>query len=429
MSFQASRIAHLILIVLAASWLAASCSPGGGDSGYGSGAPKAEHEVEEAAGSAHEEDGEHEDGEHEDGAAGVVELTPEAASRADIRSAAVETRAFGAELETTGQVDFDRDRLAHVSPRIEGRVHRVQARLGQRVRAGQPMAQLDSIELGKTKAEYLQARARLDLARENLEREEKLHADRISSEQEVLEARAAFREATVDLATTEETLHLYGLGQKEVEALHYEDRQASLYTVRAPFDGQVVEKHVTVGELVTPDRNIFTVADLDRVWIWIDVYERDLRGVHLEDEAEVEADAYPGALFRGLVSYLSAQVDTDTRTVRARIDVPNPEEKLRPGMFARVRLFDPHGAQGRRRAADSLVVPEGAVQRDGEESIVFVPTGPLTFERREVRTGRKAGGLVEILGGLEAGEQVVVEGAFLLKSEASKEAMGAGHEH
>ena len=420
MSFPSRTSSFLILTVLAVSWLAASCSPGGGQMG---GSP--EHEVEEATGSSHEEDGEHGDDEHD----GIVELTPEAASRAEIRTAAVESRAFGAELETTGQVDFDRNRLAHVSPRIEGRVHRVQARLGQRVKAGQPMAQLDSIELGKTKAEYLRAQARLDLARENLEREEKLYVDRITSEQEVIEARSAFRQATVDLATTGETLRLVGLGQEEVEALHYDDPQASLYTVRAPFDGQVVEKHVTIGELVTPDRNIFTVADLDRVWIWIDVYERDLRGVHLEDQAEVEVDAYPGALFRGLVSYLSAQVDTDTRTVRARIDVPNPEEKLRPGMFARVRLFDPHGAQGRLETTKSLVVPGDAVQRDGDESIVFVPTGPLTFERREVRTGRKAGGLVEILGGLEAGEQVVVAGAFLLKSEALKESMGAGHEH
>ncbi len=143
----------------------------------------------------------------------------------------------------------------------------------------------------------------------------------------------------------------------------------------------------------------------------------------------VEVDAYPGVLFRGLVSYLSAQVETDTRTVRARIDVPNPEEKLRPGMFARVRMFDPHGAEGRVESADSLVVPENAVQRDGDESIVFIPAGPLTFERRQVRAGRKAGGLVEILGGLEAGEQVVVEGAFLLKSEAAKESMGGGHSH
>ena len=199
--------------------------------------------------------------------------------------------------------------------------------------------------------------------------------------------------------------------------------------VRSPLAGKVVEKHVAIGELVTPERNMFTVADLEHVWIWIDVYERNLRQVHLEDDVEVEVDAFPGELFRGKVSYISDQVDPDTRTVRARIDAFNPDKMLRPGMFASVRLTDPHRVAGATAAAESIVIPQEAAQRDGDRFIVFVKLEENRFERREVTLGQKALGLVEVEHGLSLGESVAVTGTFLLKSEASKEQMGAGHEH
>lgn len=363
---------------------------------------------------------------HEDG---VVELTAEAASRIEIRTALVEERVLAPELATTGQVDFDQTRLAHVSPRITGRVHRVDAVLGQDVRTGQKLADIDSIELGQSKAAYLQAKAQEELARKSFDRAQSLLDDRIASEQEVLEAEAELKEAIAGLRTAEETLHLYGLSQEQVDTLAYDDREASIYPLRAPFGGTVVERHVTLGELVTPARNLFTLADLSRVWIWIDVYQRDLGGVHIDDRARARVDAFPDEVFTGTVSYLSARVDTDTRTVRARLDVANPEGKLRPGMFVEVELVDPHALGGAEALATSLVVPQGAIVRDGDEHLVFVAAGEQRFERRDVHVGRQAGGFVEILEGLNAGEAVVVEGAFLLKSALSKDSLGGGHDH
>jgi cobalt-zinc-cadmium efflux system membrane fusion protein len=379
------------------------------------------------AGEEHRDGEEHED--HEEGIheEGIVELTPEAASRAAIRTAPVEQRVLAAELSTTGQVDFDQTRLAHVSPRISGRMHRVHAILGQEIRAGQTLAEIDSIELGQAKAVFLQAKAKEELARRSFDRAQGLLADRIASEQEVLETEAVLWEATALLHTAEETLHLYGLNQTQVEALAYDDRGASIYPLRAPFAGTVVERHATLGELVTPERNLFTLADLSRVWIWIDVYQRDLGGVHVDDLAQARVDAFPGDVFEGKVSYLSARVDADTRTVRARLDVPNPGGKLRPGMFVEVELVDPHAQHGTEARSASLVVPEGAVMRDGEGFVVFVATGERRFERREVRIGRRVGGFVEISSGLAMDESVVVEGAFLLKSAAAKESLGGGH--
>ena len=425
-----TRLAHHRLIVLAfvLTIFLSGCSESEPDTANGDAVPtNPSSEDREHSGDSHEE---HSDGdEHDDHNEGVVELTPEAASRAAIQTAPVEQRTLAAQLSTTGQVDFDQNRLAHVSPRISGRVHRVHAVLGQKVGTGQALAEIDSIELGQTKAAFLQAKAREELARKSFDRAQSLLADRIASEQEVIEAEASLREATAALQTAEETLHLYGLSQSQIDALTYEDRKAAIYPLRAPFAGTVVERHVTLGELVTPERNLFTLADLSRVWIWIDVYQRDLGGVHLEDEARARVDAFPSDVFAGTVSYLSAQVDSDTRTVRARLDVDNPDGKLRPGMFVQVELIDPHVQEGDIAQSASLVVPDSAVVRDGEEFLVFVSAGERRFERRDIEIGQRAGGFVAVLSGVELGESVVVEGAFLLKSAASKDSLGGDHDH
>lgn len=352
----------------------------------------------------------------------LVELPPEALERAGVVTAEAAMRRLEGVIDTTGTVDFDHNRLAHVSPRLAGRVEAAAARLGDTVRAGQALARIDSIELGQAKAAFLQAKARAELAGESYERERGLYADRISSEQEMLAAQAAFREAQAGRRAAEETLHLYGLSQAAVDGLHYDDPRASIYELTAPFGGRVVEKHATLGELVTAEATLFVVADLSRVWIWIDVYERDLARVHLGDTVEVSTEAFPDEVARGEVSYLSDQVDRDTRTVRARVDVANRGGRLRPGMFARVRISDPHagGAPG----ALTLAIPEGAVQRFGKGFVAFVPLGEGRFAMRQLRLGRRAGGWVEVLSGVAADEAVVTEGAFLLKSEASEDELG-----
>ncbi|MFQ5744731.1 MAG: efflux RND transporter periplasmic adaptor subunit, partial [Acidobacteriota bacterium] len=181
---------------------------------------------------AHDSEDEHVEKVHEEG---VVELTPEMLAQAGIRTAAVEQRTLPAELLTTGQVDFEQDRLAHVTPRIPGRVEQVHADLGAEVSKGQTLAVIDSIELGQAKAAYLQAKAQEDLARQNNEREEGLYTERISSEQEMLAARAAHLEAIARLQNTEETLHLYGVSDEQIQSLSYEGPKASLLPVRSPL--------------------------------------------------------------------------------------------------------------------------------------------------------------------------------------------------
>jgi Cu(I)/Ag(I) efflux system membrane fusion protein len=160
------------------------------------------------------------------------------------------------------------------------------------------------------------------------------------------------------------------------------------------------------------------------VWVWIDVFERDLARVHLGDDVELHVEAFPGSAFEGKLVFLGSRVETESRTARARIEVPNPEGRLRPGMFARVRISDPHAADGKAESVSVLAVPESALQREGDDFVAFVALGDGRFESRKVRTGRKGDGFVEILDGLVAGESVAVSGTFVLKSEASKESLG-----
>jgi cobalt-zinc-cadmium efflux system membrane fusion protein len=406
--------AALVLAVLAA--LAAGC---GGDRPAG-------HASEPAAG----EHAGHPESDHPEG---VVELSAAKLAAVELETAPVERRRLAAQLETTGEVGYEEDRIAHVAPRVPGRVQRVPVSLGDEVRRGQLLAVLDSVELGQAMAAYRGARTREELAQRGYERERALFEDRIASEREMLEARAAYEEAVAMRQASRETLRLYGVPAAELEDPGTGGAGSSLLAVHAPIAGRVVAKHATLGELATPEDTLFIIGDLGRVWIWIDVYERDLGRVHLDDAVEVTVEPFPGRVFTGAVTYLAPEVAADTRTVRARLDVDNPDRLLRPGMFAAVRLLDPHTGDG----PPSLVVPGEAVVQRGGESLVFVPlpaagdpaAAGARFRARPVTLGRRGEGWVEVLSGLEAGDQVVTAGTFFLESELAREELGGGHGH
>jgi membrane fusion protein, heavy metal efflux system len=397
-----------------AAWLAAVLAIGALVACGGAGEEPAEE---------HHDEGHHEDEHHDEGPAGVVEISAEAIERIGLATERAAPRALDGRRGTTGEVGFDETRLAHVTPRVEGRLVAVPAELGHSVARGAVLAVLDSVELGEAKAAYLRARARREVVARAFERESSLYEDQIVSEQRVLDAEAESREASADLAAARERLRLLGLDDGEIDALAWDDPEASRVAVRSPFAGRVVEREATLGELVDPEHRLFTVADLSTVWLWIDLYERDLAHVGVGDRVEVRFDALPGETHAGAVAYVADQLDPGSRTVRARVDLPNPERRFKPGMFARVDLGGPAGA-----APEVLTVPREAVQRDGGAAVVFVRVGPRRFERRAVEIGRITDEHAEVLAGLAAGDEVVTRGVFLLQSEASAESIG-GHHH
>ena len=419
----ANRFVPFAAGILAASMVLAAC---------GRRDDKPEHGADREAPEAHdkdERDGGHEEEEHHGHEKDIVELSAEAAVRAGVKTASVTRRLLLPVIETTGQATYNADTLVHVSPRVPGRALRVHARLGERIRQGAVLAVLDSIELGQAKAAYLRAKTIHDLARKTYERERDLRAERITSERELQNAEAEFREAAVEVASARKTLSLYGVGAESLESLGFDDPASSHLVVRSPITGTIVEQHVTVGELVTPDKNLFTVADLSEIWITIDVYERDIPHVHLGDGVEVRIDAYPDLLLRGSISYVGDVIDPATRTLRARVDVENREGKLRPGAFVRVRLTDPHARTEPGAPHEVIAVPEGAVQRSGQTFVVFVPLGSHRYREVPVEVGTRSEGYAQVARGLNVGEEVVVEGGFLLKSEAARSELGGGHSH
>lgn len=251
------------------------------------------------------------------------------------------------------------------------------------------------------------------IARENHERERRLEEQGISSRRELLEAERALRQAEAALLRAGERLQALGAGVGD----------GSQFTVTAPFNGVVVQKHATQGEVVGPADQLFTVADLGRLWIELDIYERDLQRVALGQPVRVTTRAYPDRRFDGEIVYIGDILDATSRTVRARVEVENPDGALRPGMFARAAI---------RVSGESsvVVVPRGAVQTIEGRQVVWVEGAlPSRFRAQPVETGQTLeGDSVEILAGLEPGDRIVTEGAFTLKAQLSKGEFG-GHAH
>lgn len=309
-------------------------------------------------------------------------------------------------LVANGTIAFDEDQAAIVAPRTEGRIVRVMADLGTAVKAGQVLAVLESPDVAATRADLASAEARLEVARRNHEREQALFRDKISSERETLEAEGAYRVALADFNGASSRLASLGADRGE----------GATYSILSPLGGVVVERSARPGELAGPANNLFTVADLSRVWITTDIYETDLPRVRRGALATVEPTGLVGRRFSGRVTYAGGVIDPTSRTFKVRVEVANNGFDLRPGMYGTVAIETPAGP------ADDLEVPEIAVQDLNDKQVVFVATGePGRFIVREVVVGTGASeGRVAIRSGLVAGERVVGNGAFQLKAEILK---------
>jgi cobalt-zinc-cadmium efflux system membrane fusion protein len=360
----------------------------------------------------HAADTHHEDV-HEE--ADVVHLSAEAQQASGLEVLAAALEAFSAPIEATAAIELNGDRVAKISARTSGRLVKISASQGDAVRAGQALAWFDSPELGQAWAEYTKAKGRADLARKNLEREETLYEKKISPEKDVLRARQELAEAEADLAFAHEKFHLLGVDIDRFENKQERD-QHPLIAVTSPISGSIIERAATQGEVVGPDKPLFTVADLSKLWVIIDLYEKDLGRVKSGTTVKVSTTAYAEKNFPGIISYVGEVMDEKTRTVKARVEVQNANRLLKPGMFAIVTI-EVKGPQTQK----AILVPDEAVQMAGDERFVFVRTGPETFEKKEIKPGRIAGKRVEVVEGLAAGDQVVVRGMFTLKSELKKE--------
>lgn len=370
-------------------------------SGCGENAVKAgEATTQEAKGEAdHEEKG--------------LKLTPEDQQLAGIKLEGVTLRAYEDAVSVTATIRPNQDRIARIAPRVEGRIVRVTANLGDTVRAGQPLAVMDSVAIGEAQSSLLQAQSAQRVAQADFKRAESLSAEEIIPQRDLLRARGELEKANVELRAAQDKLRLLG-GSASVGG-----RAESTFTLTAPFAGTVIQKNATVGELGTPSEALFTVADLSTVWIEANLTEDLLPKVKTGAAATVTVAAYPGERFSGRVAYVANVLDKDSRTIAARIEVANKDGRLKPEMFANATI-----ATGSQKQAIS-VPDEAILLLQGQPTVFVAEHGG--FEPRAVEAGDKLSGRTVITSGLKADEQVVAAGAYALKARLLKSQIGDAH--
>ncbi len=346
---------------------------------------------------------EQEAGQAEGQPSGMVRISQIGLERSAIRTEPVGRERLVGGIDVPAEVQLNPDRTAHITPMVAGQIDEVHVALGDSVEAKQSLATMRSVALGEARSSVANAQAAVEVARANFVRQEELKREGIGSQRAYLEAQGELRSAESDLSASNERLQVYG-GRKGA---------GSTTTIRSPLSGTVIERHATAGEVVAEGSSLFMVSDLSRVWVVGRVYEQDVAAARIGAPAMVSLQAYPGKSWQGEVSYVSHTLDPHTRTLAIRVELDNPDGTLRPGLFGRISL-SPEGKTGKPVA----VIPKSAIQRVDGQALVFVATGePGVFSPTFVTLGAEAQGKVEARSGLVEGDQVVVSGAFTLKSE------------
>ncbi len=330
---------------------------------------------------------------------------------------------LGRKVTLPGEVRMNGDRLVHLVPRVPGIVGEVRRTLGDRVKAGEVLAVIESNDLADARVDFLAARERLMLAESNFAREKNLWEKEITSEQEYLDARSGLTEARIEFRSSEQKLYALGLTESQVAGMDGDgDGVFTRYEVRAPFAGTVVDRHITLGEKVGDDSEIFAVADLRTVWVDLSITQKDFPLVAKGVEVTVSA-GYGIPDTKGVIDYVSPVLGEATRTATARIVLPNPDGLWRPGLFVSAEL----------KVAETgvpVMIPRTAAQHLDEEWVVFVEKDG-GFEPVPVNLGRGDEERVEVLAGLGAGQRYVSEGAFECKAKVVTSNIDphAGHGH
>ncbi|ROO26784.1 hypothetical protein SAHL_12710 [Salinisphaera orenii YIM 95161] len=323
---------------------------------------------------------------------------------------------------------FDADRVARVGPRLRAKVRTVEADLGDTVAAGDVLAVLDSVELGQAKAAYLTAAARYRTRAAAYERDRGLAEDQIVSESDVAESRADYRQAKAERRAARAELALYGMDEAAIDAVDDDsDAPLSRLALTAPRAGRIARRDLVAGETVGPDETPIHVVDNSRMWLLIKAAEKALPRIAVGQTVRFDVRPLPGETFTGRIDWIAPELDPESRSVRVRAVVDNPNDRLKAGMFATARI---ETGKARDSGAAHALVPIDAVQQIGERAGVLVPgehAGAFMFT--PVSTGAESGDVVEITQGLSPGDALVTAGAFDLKAALTAGGRSAAHSH
>jgi membrane fusion protein, heavy metal efflux system len=360
---------------------------------------------------------------------------PQSAADKAIETEIVASAPIAGVVSATGKILVPEDRTAVIGPVNEGRIVKLYAGQGSRVRKGQKLAELESADIDQAEADYLKAladaenarrssAAEIKLAQETYDRTKALYEKTVvpgknlqSAEHdlEVAKANAENNAASTKATLTAARRHLLilGLTDAAIDALGKKPGLAATFSLNAPIDGVVVERNATIGATVGTDASVFKIIDISRVWVDANVFEKDLPRVRVGQGVKLTVTAFPGSTFAGKIIFINSVVDPDSRTVKVRTEVPNPDGRLKPDMFANVEIItDVKGT--------AVSVPQTAVLEDSGKSVVFVADGS-TYKQRQVQVGIRNGDRVEIIDGLNAGDRVVVKGNYLLQQQSKSD--------
>ena len=324
---------------------------------------------------------------------GTVRIDPVTTQSIGVRTAKAEHRTLSRDVHTVGRVDYDEQRIVRLHPKTEGWIEELFIdTTGETIRADEILLSIYSPQLVSTQQEYL-------LALNNLETLSESSFEDVRHGAESL------------VRTTLERLELLDVPQHQIDELTETREVKKQLHIHSPSKGTVINVGAREGQYVTPQTELYFIADLSSVWVYVDVFEEELPWVRKGDEAEMEVEGVPGEIFKGHLTYIYPYAERQTRTIKARLEFPNDDLLLKPEMFADVTIRS-------QPKAGVTAVPAEAVVRSGVREKVFVVTDPGKFEPREVVVGVTSEGWTEISEGVTPGEEVVVSAQFLIDSES-----------
>jgi cobalt-zinc-cadmium efflux system membrane fusion protein len=414
-------------------WLLAFVFCGSGEKKISSSLNEQDGLEHEQAVSLHEAEQERESHEHQE-----LHLSSKKQNEWGIVVGTATKQGIAGKITLPGVLALNQNRTAHISSFVKGKVVSLSSDLGDRVSKGQVLVTLNSPDFAQAQATFLQAKAKLDLSRQEVERARMLFQEKAIEQKEYLRREAEYEKLSTEYGAAESILHSYGIDHEQIgnlikkcDSLQKEGKLCELtdpnLCILSPIKGRIIFRDVIVGENVEPQKILFTVSELTTLWALLDAYEKDLPYINEKSKVIVKSSLYPEKEFAGKIAYISDLIDERLRTIKIRVVVKNDEKLLKPNMYVQGIV------ENRQSEKKMLAVPEEAVQNMNGEKIVFVLEENLekegVFAVCPVELGEKIGNKRIIAKGLEEGEKIVIKGAFNLKAELTKQSFGHAHVH
>lgn len=346
-----------------------------------------------------------------------IQISPDILKAHPLSTVKLRERGFYEEITLPGKVSYDLENLANVGSRVTGRITEVYVKEGDQVRQGSKLATISSVELSNAQSNYLKSKVRLEALRIQAQRANELFEKKIISSREFEIANMEYKTVKTEMETSYSTLEIFGLTKAEIQALESGSQKQQILTIRSPINGTVTDRKAVNGQSVNIEENLFVVADLRRLWILLDVYEKDLYSVKIGAEATVTTLGDKPETVKAHVAHVSEVIDQIKHTAEIRLEVDNAESKLKPGQTISAKV---QGLISGSKSRKIMVVPSEAVHKIEGKTIVFAANLDGTFEALEVITGEAIDDDIEIKSGIPIEKNIVSEGSFVLKSEFLK---------